>query len=92
MCCSLTELDRPLPPWDQQPDRRHVETHRQPQEVRKAPPITWWRALRVEDERNWNTRDVQDTTRDMQERISALEIQLKDAQMEVTERKCTVLV
>ncbi|XP_017333355.1 uncharacterized protein mrvi1 isoform X2 [Ictalurus punctatus] len=79
----LTELDRPLPPWDQQPERRHVETHRQPQEVRKAPPITWWRALRVEDERNWNTRDVQDTTRDMQERISALEIQLKDAQMEV---------
>ncbi|KAF4082839.1 hypothetical protein AMELA_G00132940 [Ameiurus melas] len=81
----LRELDRPLPPWDQQPERRHIETHRQPQEVHKAGgvPITWWRALRVENERNWNTRDVQDTTRDMQERISALEIQLKDAQIEV---------
>ncbi|MCJ8737454.1 hypothetical protein PDJAM_G00024170 [Pangasius djambal] len=79
----LRELEQPRPLWDQQPEHRQMETHWQTQEVRKAPPITWWRARRVEDERNWNTRDLQDTTRDTQERISALEIQLKDAQMEV---------
>ncbi|XP_058256541.1 uncharacterized protein mrvi1 isoform X1 [Hemibagrus wyckioides] len=84
----LRELEHPQPPWDQQPDRRQLETHRQTQEVRKAPPITWWKALRVEDENHsWNTRDVQDTTRDMQEKISALEIQLKEAQIEVQKRR-----
>ncbi|KAK3533720.1 hypothetical protein QTP70_024318, partial [Hemibagrus guttatus] len=80
----LRELERPRSPWDQQPDRRQIETHRQTQEVRRAPPITWWKALRVENEKHtWNTRDLQDTTKDMQEKISALEIQLKEAQMEV---------
>ncbi|XP_053094256.1 uncharacterized protein mrvi1 isoform X2 [Pangasianodon hypophthalmus] len=79
----LRELEQPRPLWDQHPERRQLETHWQTQEVHKAPPITWWKALRVEDERNWNTRDLQNPTRDTQERISALEIQLKDAQMEV---------
>ncbi|KAF5891984.1 protein MRVI1-like, partial [Clarias magur] len=76
----LKELERPRAVWDQQPEHGQIETHQQTQEVRKVQPITWWRALRVEDERNWNTRD---TTRDMQERIRVLEIQLNDAQMEV---------
>ncbi|XP_053368678.1 protein KASH5-like [Clarias gariepinus] len=88
----LRELERPRPAWDQQPEHRQIETHQQTQEVRKVPPITWRRAPRVEDERSWNTRDVRDTTRDMQERISVLEIQLNDALMEVTERKFTSLV
>ncbi|GAA6093966.1 uncharacterized protein mrvi1 isoform X1 [Tachysurus ichikawai] len=80
----LRELERPRPLWDQQPERRQIETHRQSQEVRNAPPITWWKALKVEDEKHtWNTRDIQDTTRDMQERISILETELKEAQMEV---------
>lgn len=78
--CSLRELERPRPPWDQQPECRQIKT----QEVHKAPPITWWRAVRVEDKRTWNTRD-------MQERIGALEIQLKDPHMEVMERKLVAL-
>lgn len=85
--CSLRELERPRTLWDQQPERRQIETRQQTQDLRKASPVTWWRALKVEDERNWNPRDIQDTTRDMQERIRALEIQLQEAQMEVTERK-----
>lgn len=40
--------------------------------------------MRVEDKRTWNTRD-------MQERIGALEIQLKDPHMEVMERKLVAL-
>ncbi|KAI5101407.1 protein MRVI1 isoform X1 [Silurus meridionalis] len=77
---SLREIERPWFPWDQQPKRRQIETHRKRQELRKAPPITWWRALRVEDERNWNTSDIHGTTK---ERLGSLESQLKDAQIEV---------
>ncbi|XP_046713391.1 uncharacterized protein mrvi1 isoform X3 [Silurus meridionalis] len=76
----LREIERPWFPWDQQPKRRQIETHRKRQELRKAPPITWWRALRVEDERNWNTSDIHGTTK---ERLGSLESQLKDAQIEV---------
>ncbi|XP_047666194.1 uncharacterized protein mrvi1 isoform X3 [Tachysurus fulvidraco] len=80
----LRELERSRPLWDQQPERRQIETHRQSQELRNAPPITWWKALKVEDEKHtWNTRDIRDTTRELQERISILETQLKEAQMEV---------
>ncbi|TTD32921.1 Lymphoid-restricted membrane protein [Bagarius yarrelli] len=80
----LRDLERPRPQWGQQPECRQIETHRQTQEAPKAPPITWWKALRLEDMRHtWNTQDIQDTTREMQQRITALEAQLREAQMEV---------
>ncbi|XP_066504120.1 uncharacterized protein mrvi1 [Hoplias malabaricus] len=82
----VKELELLRAPWEEQ-EHSLAKAKRQAEEARRAAAVTWWRALRLENERNRAGHGVQEATREMQAQISTLEAQLRAAQLESLAQK-----